>query len=112
MRDCQQFWSRQWYVGKDKMPHQWSYEQSLVGVYCDMRTIIDKHPYFAAPGEIISESDCSRVFCTEFSGSWEDAKKHFCVVTIIPYRTIPNGDCLYRDGGLDALTDWIKENVL
>lgn len=113
MRDCQRFWSRQWYVGKDKIPHLWSYEQSLIGVYADMKgAVINKHPYFAEDGEVISEADCCRVFNTEFSGSWEDAKKHYCPGGVISCRTITNGDSIYANGGMDALLDWIKENTL
>ena len=112
MRECQQFWSLQWFVNKDGRPQLFSYRQSLVGTYADMKDcIVGKSPHFAQEGEIIDEADCCRVFNTEFSDSWEDAKKHYCPGTIIPFRVIANGESIYRHEGMEGLERWIKENV-
>ncbi len=97
MRQCQNFWQKQW-VNKpqrdgSRKPTQVSYEQSLIGVYCDIKgVVIDKtNVYFAKPeGDIITEADACRVFNTEFSSSWEDAKKHYVPGGPFPYPIIPN----------------------
>lgn len=96
MRQCQRFWQLQW-VEKPKKdgstkPSQVSYELSLTGVYCDLKNVIinKSNVHFASPGDIITESDCSRVFNTEFSSSWEEAKKHYVAGGPFQYQVIPN----------------------
>lgn len=96
MRRCQQFWTTQWLNVRQKdgtrRPTKVSYEQSLIGVYADMTgSVIDKPcVYFATPGDVITESDCCRVFNTEFSDSWESAKKHYTPGGIFSSPVIPN----------------------
>lgn len=97
MRQCQQFWMTQWVSKRNhegvSIPTPVTYEQSLIGVYADMRcSVIDKpNVYFAVPNsDIITEADCCRVFNTEFSDSWEDAKKHYAPGQVLPYPIIPN----------------------
>lgn len=106
MRDCQQFWSRQWYIDHEVTPHQWSYTQSLIGVWADMRAVIDKtNVYFATPGDIITEAHAEYIFDSEFSEPWKDIKKRFVSGTIIGFKTIPNGDTIYRAKGRDGIIE-------
>lgn len=106
MRQCQQFWSRQWYIDHEGTPHQWSYTQSLIGVWADMRTVIDKpNVHFATPGDVITEAHAEHFFNTEFSEPWQDIKNRFAAGTIIGFKTIPNGDAIYRDKGRDGIME-------
>lgn len=110
MRECQQFWSRQWYIDNDGTPHLWSYTQSLIGVWADMRTVIDKpNVHFSTPGDIITEAHAEHIFNTEFSEPWQDVKKRFVSGTIIGFKTIPNGDTIYRDKGRDGIIEAASE---
>lgn len=104
MRECQQFWNRQWYV-RNGMPIQLSYEQSLYCVPLDMRTVINKpNVHFAVPmGDIITESDVSRAFYAEFSSSFEECKKRY--LSGIPLKIITNGDAIFRNQGFDAILE-------
>lgn len=95
MRNCQQYWLRQ-YINKPQKdgslkPTQVSIEQSYIGVFADMKTVIDKpNVHFAHPkGDLITEADCERVFNTEFSDAWQDVKARYIPGKILPYDFIP-----------------------
>lgn len=112
MRQCQIFWSQQWFINRNRQPQQFSYEQSLIGTYADLKnSVINKpHVHFATEGDIITEADCCRVFCTEFSDSWQDAKKHYCPGTIIPHKIIPNGSSIFKSAGMEGLRQAISNS--
>ena len=103
MRSCQQFWSRQWCI-INGMPQALSYEKTLVGTYADMKQFINKE----RDGETITETDLASIFNTEFSDSWEKAKKIYVPGTIIPQTIIVNGDVTYRNEGLEGLMKRIE----